>query len=354
MVMAFAGAVLLHGVALLLFALVVALAPPAPPETAPPPDEPIRLEVTEDEPTPTPPPLLAVAATPTPTPKRQQIVDATGEDTTETPSPSAAVSDRTTRASSSETGDNRAQGPAQAGRKLASFRFDPSPPTNGMIGRMEATAPTPLPETAPALPQPDRFAPQTPAPRRSTPSTPAPTATPAPSVADDEFAMAMATPKPTPEDPFDPSIRSTSPPLPKPSAKSTPTPHVASARSAENGGGANRSAGGVETVATPSARYGQQVSKIIKFIWSRSVESRQDLTYGSTVIHCLIDKDGLVLSPRVASNTSDTLFASTALQAVVVARLPPMPSDVVTELEGGRLSLDITFDLLMPQEAARR
>ena len=70
------------------------------------------------------------------------------------------------------------------------------------------------------------------------------------------------------------------------------------------------------------------------------------------MIHCTVDKDGLVIGPRIVSNTSDVLFGSIALQAVVVARLPPMPADVD---QGPRrqTALDITFDLTpMPQEAA--
>ena len=85
------------------------------------------------------------------------------------------------------------------------------------------------------------------------------------------------------------------------------------------------------------------------------MDARTDATFGATVIHCTIDKDGLVIAPRIVSNTSDTMSASTALQAVVVARLPAMPPDVTEELAGKRLTLDITFDYLPPpQEAARR
>ena len=108
----------------------------------------------------------------------------------------------------------------------------------------------------------------------------------------------------------------------------------------------------MDTVATPASRYAHQVTQMIKAIWSRSVERREDTTFGTAIIHCTINKDGLVLSPRIASNTADILFGSIALQAVVVARLPPMPADVAQEL-GGKLALDITFDLTpMPQEAA--
>ncbi len=160
-----------------------------------------------------------------------------------------------------------------------------------------------------------------------------------------DFAVAMATPTPMPEDPFDPSIRSTSPPLPKPIARATPTPRIGSARSAEDGGGAPRGPGSIETVGTPAGRYTQQVTKMIKFIWSRSVESRADTTYGTTLIHCTINKDGLVLAPRIVRNTADPELGAIAVQAVAIARLPPMPPDVAAEL-GGRLPLDITFDLV--------
>lgn len=339
------GSVLLHGIALGLFGLIVALQPPAPPDAHE--DEPLNLEVLQEPPD-TPPPVPEPDGLPTPTPTPQRVVDATGEDTTDTPSPDAAISDRTTRASSAETGDGKKPGPAQSGRRLATFEFDPQPPAPGLVDRA-----TPAPPTAPEPPQPDRFTRQPPAALPTPAATPV--ATPAPTAAPDEFAMAMATPTPTPEDPFDPSIRSTSPPLPRPAARATPTPKVGSIRSAENGAGARRGPGGIDTVATPAGRYTRQVTGMIKFIWSRSIDSRSDLTYGATVIHLTIDKDGLVIAPRIVSNTSDPVSGATALQAVVVARLPPMPPDVIQELGAKKLTLDITFDYLpVPQEAAQR
>lgn len=342
--LAVGGSVLLHGIALILFALIATLRPPAPlPEV--PEDDPVKLEVVEEPPD-TPPPEPEPEVAPAPTPRSRLVVDATGEDSTDTPTPDAALSDRTTHASSAEASDASKPGATQAGRRMATFQFDPRPPAPGLVDRA-----TPAPATAPEPPRPDRFARQPPA---NTPP-PAATATPAPATAPDAFAMAMATPAPTPEDPFDPSIRSTSPPLPKPAARATPTPPVGTVRSAENGAGAVRGAGGVDTLATPTGRYAHQITAIIKFVWSRSNDSRPDLTYGATMIHCTIDKDGLVIAPRIVSNSSDPMSGATALQAVVVARLPPMPPEVVAELGGKRLPMDITFDLLPDsREATRR
>lgn len=342
-VLAVGGSVLLHGIALVLFALIVALRPPAPAETLA--DDTVKLEVVEEPPDTPPPPAELAAVTPTPTPRSLKVVDATGEDATDTPPPGAALSDRTTRASSAEAGEGVQPGAAQKGQRMASFQFDPRPPAPGLLDRA-----TPPPATAPDLPQPTRPASGTPPPA----ATPAPTATPAATAAPDEFAMAMATPSPSPEDPFDPSIRSTSPPLPKPAARSTPSPPVGAARSAENGAGANRGPGGVDTLATPAGRYTRQVTTMIKFIWSRAVESRPDAVYGTTVIRCSIDRDGLVIAPRIVKNTADPTFGAIALQAVGVARLPPMSPEVVEDLGGKRLSMDITFDLVPPQDATGR
>ena len=343
------GSVFLHGIALVIFALVVALRPPAP--EAPPTDESLKLEIVEEEPLDTPPPIIPDAvATPTPTP--HLLVDATGPDADSPPPADAVLSDRSTRGSSAEQDASSQAGAKQSQRKTAVFQFDPSPPAPGLVTH----AATPPPETAPALPQPDRSATRpvpTPLPLASAsppPAAPLAAATP------DEFAMAMTTPPPLPEDPFDPSIRSTSPPLPKPAERpkerSTPTPAVGSTHSATSGTAPIRGAGGVDTLATPSSRYTHQVTDMIKYVWSRSIERRADVAYGTAIIHCTIDKDGLVLAPRIASNTADVLFGSIALQAVAVARLPPMPADVAEDLHG-KLGLDITFDLTpMPQEAA--
>ena len=241
---------------------------------------------------------------------------------------------------------------------MASFQFDPRPPAPGIVSRAEPPAPTPPPQTAPALPQPDRFVRRPDATPHPYAAAPPPEATPVPTAAPDEFAMAMATPPPPPEDPFDPSIRSTSPPLPKPldrpTAKTTPTPPVGSLRSAEKGTSNVRGPGGVDTLATPASRYAHQVTQMIKSVWSRAVERRQDTTFGTAIIHCTIDKDGLALNPKITSNTADFLFGVIAEQAVSMARLPPMPPDVAQELNG-KLGLDITFDLTpLPQEAAAR
>ncbi len=355
--LAFLGSVLLHGIALLLFALIVVMRPPAPP--APPPDEPMKLEMVQEEPPETPPPLPALEATPTPspTPASRFIVDANGPDADSTPPADSALSDRTTRASSADQNDGSQPGVSQKGGRMASFRFDPRPPAPGLIAPAETSVPTPLPETAPDLPKPDQSARRTAATPRPYAATPPPEATPAPTAGPDEFAELMATPTPTPEDPFDPSIRSTSPALPKPAARtaarSTPTPPVGAARSAETGSNPNHGPGGVDTLATPAGRYTRKVADMIKFIWYRSMDARNDAMYGSTLIHCTIDRDGVVIDPKVATNKADPIFASTALQAVEAARLPAMPEDVVKELDGKRLPMDITFERTpLPQEAA--
>ncbi len=328
--MAFLGSVLLHGVALALFALIVAWQPPPTPKL--PEDDPIKLEMVRDEPPDTPPPVIPEER---PAPTRRVLVDASGPEADSAPSSDAVLADRNTRGSSLGQSDSRQSGTEQAGRKLALFKFDPQPETAGHVTQAPAATPTPLPETAPTLPQPDR-------------SVHRPAATPAPTAAPDEFAAAMVTPTPAPEDPFDPSIRSTSPPLPKPAATAAPGGVV---RTAQNGSSAVRGTGGVDTKGTPAARYGIQVKQTIGAVWTRAIDRRDDKVFGTAIIHCTITRDGLVLSPRIVRNTADVLFGAMALQAVAMARLPPMPADVVRELDGN-LTMDITFDLTPLQQEA--
>ena len=93
---------------------------------------------------------------------------------------------------------------------------------------------------------------------------------------------------------------------------------------------------------------------MIKFIWNRAMDGprQRDVRQDRDPSHAPVDREGLVIGPRIASNTADPTYAATALQAVVVARLPPMPDEVVAELAGKRLPIDITFENTpMPQEA---
>jgi hypothetical protein len=53
-----------------------------------------------------------------------------------------------------------------------------------------------------------------------------------------------------------------------------------------------------------------------------------------------------VRKPRVSSNTSNESFEIVTLESILAAEIPPIPPDVLPELEGGRIEIDYTFSII--------
>ena len=352
-VLAVAGSVGIHLLALFAWALSVQWFPHAEAALSKTPEE-IKLEVVQETPADTPPLVPDEVSTPTPTPKLAYKDTDDLPEAKEAPKDAAFQSDRNAEAASElpATGDKPL--PTQKGRPIPSFAFDSHPYTPGDEGQ---SAGQNVPENMPPVPQtappPPRAVPKPLA--QVTPPPPVPTATPAATVADPrELAMLApqsipATPAEAEPNPYDPSFRPptgmTEPPLP------TPVPRRGGyqpqqLRTEASGGIEKTGAASVASEATPGGRYTASALRTIGHRWRQFTDARTDLvTAGTVTVRFTVDRDGKVHSLHVVSNTANEALASISLRAVADAPIPPMPEDAASSFSGAMMPVEIHFNL---------
>lgn len=161
-------------------------------------------------------------------------------------------------------------------------------------------------------------------------ATPQPSAQPTPVTKSDEFAMLT---KPTPQ----------------PSAASTPQPPRSSyqpykERTRLAGAITNRGTSSVSAVGTPLGRYQKTMFDAIGSRWYAYIDQKVDLvSLGTTRVVFFVDPSGRVKNLKVLSNDSNEAFANVCLQAILDAKLPPIPEDVAGALPPEGLESEIAF-----------
>ncbi len=342
------GSVGIHLLVLFAWACTVQWFPTAQAANSQPPEE-IKLQVVEEKPDTPPPPEPELV--PKATPAKPVVFKDTPDlpDASQAPKDAAFQSDKNSEAASELPASGNKPLPTQKGRPVPSFAFDTQPYVTGDEKNTAAkdaseNMPPPVLETAPPLPKPVSTAP------------PEPTATPAAPDPADPRDLAMVTPKSIPANPadadpnpYDPSIRPpanmTEPPRP------TPVPHRSGYRPMQErmeatGSISKYGEGSVASEASPAGRYIGSVKHAVEARYHQYVDARADIiTFGMVRIHFTVDRDGRVLSSRVVSNTANEALANVTLHALVDAKIPPMPVDVVTVFEGGILDMSINFTL---------
>ena len=58
-----------------------------------------------------------------------------------------------------------------------------------------------------------------------------------------------------------------------------------------------------------------------------------------------VDAEGKVQNLQLRSNTANEAFANICLQSFQEAHIPPIPSDLIGTLPGGRLPVDFSFTM---------
>ena len=228
-----------------------------------------------------------------------------------------------------------------------------------------APAPAPTPEVSP----PDKQPTPTPAPTpevvpsdeqfamlRPT-STPAPAPTPevAPS-----HEQPRPTPAPTPEEvvPSDEELamlRQTPTPRPIPSRRAERTPQRQSLpqtayrqeqRVTRMQGNINsRGRSSIAALGTPQGRFEKAVQDAIGSRWYYYVRERSDLiNIGTVQIKFYVRSDGKVEDVKVLRNSSNETLASTSLQSIIEANIPPMPDELSPLLSGDRMEFTMSFN----------
>jgi outer membrane biosynthesis protein TonB len=302
-VLALAFSLLIHLVAILTVAWVYLA------ESTPPPGEITEIEITLIEP---------------PAPQTPQFVDSDAPESAP-PEQAAFQSDRDTAAAAPEAAQGDLPVPTQEGREQPFLDLQD---TELAMAQPAETAP------APEVP-PSEVAPPEPA-AEPAEEKPAEESPPEP-----DALLAMNQPRREEEkEPRD----QPQPPAPPPARpafqrQARPTRLRGSVDST------GRSA--VNSVKTPLGRYRKAISDAIGSSWYYYIGPRLDMfSYGTLSVIFTVDRDGKVRKPRVSSNTSNESFEIVTLESILAAEIPPIPPDVLPELEGGRIEIDYTFSII--------
>lgn len=347
-VIAFIASVMIHLLLLLIAVLIFALNPDwfARPEVEPDADEPIEFTIL-------PPPE--------PEPEQRLFVDSSQTEASDTPPPDPAFeSDQDSVAASERPPMDQTPIPTTDGEEDRSFQLrdqmltlgpapmpqPPQPETPEQRTEVEPDVlpsepvPTPTP-TATATPEPTpEEKPDVELPEQSDlqllepQETPTPTPTP------------MPEPTPTPEEPREPEVRRAEAPT-KPSSPIAPGYQPESRTTRLTGGISNRGRASVAAEATPLGKYRKMLSDAIGSRWYYYVADLIDLVnIGTVEIRFVVRADGSVEGVRVLKNSSNESLASVSVRAVIEAEIPPIPPEVVQELEDGRLEVDYSFTIV--------
>jgi len=162
-------------------------------------------------------------------------------------------------------------------------------------------------------------------------ATPQPSVQPTPISKSEEFAMLTTSPTPRP------SVAST-PQAPRSSYQ----PYKEKTRLA--GSITNRGTSAVNAVGTPLGRYQKILFDAVGSHWYAYIEEKADLvSLGTTRVTFWVDRSGRVKNLKVISNDSNEAFANVCLQAILDAKLPPIPEDVASALPPEGLESEIAF-----------
>lgn len=319
-----AGALLLsvviHVVVILLFAIVLANRPSEPVPVAPP--EPVELTLM-----PAPP----LEATPPPDP---YIATTEAQRSEKPPEEKLFESDKDTLAASEKPPENTLPVPSQEGRDEKTPQFEdwqfslgPKPLEQMPVPPNQIVRPIQLPKIEPQTAE-------------SKAEEAKPEATPKP----DDLALMAPQPKKTEEPKKAEQEKSATPPSPPPQPQAY-RPETRTTRI--QGGISNRGRNAVNALATPMGRYKKMLSDAIGSRWYYYVRNDMGLlSIGTVIIRFVVRADGKVEGVQVISNSSNETFATTSIRSIIEAEIPPIPPEVASVIDGGKLEVDYTFTIM--------
>jgi TonB family protein len=310
------------------------------------------------------PPQMTMLDTPPPAPEeqkqeRQYLRTNDDQKTDQKPADSMFESDKDTAAASEQPAKGEAPLPTQEGKdtpddlgfkneqySLAdqgqAFSTDPGRQAQAQPQQKEEQeketkpdeTPTPTPEPT-STPTPEPTSTPTPEP------TPTPSATPTPEIVPSDEELAMLQPTPTP--------------LPTPSRKQQTLPQRQSAPMTAyrqeqritrmQGNINNRGRSSIAALGTPQGRFEKAVQDAVGSRWYYYVRARGDLiNIGTVQIRFYVRADGKVEDVKVLRNSSNETLASTSLQSIIEANIPPMPEDLAPMYSGDRMEFTMSFN----------
>jgi TonB family protein len=199
-----------------------------------------------------------------------------------------------------------------------------------MLRPTSTPTPAPTPQVTPSDEQP------TPAPAPTPPPSPTPEEV-FPSDKDLAILRQMLTPRPTP--PRQAARTQQRPSLP-------PTAYRQEQRITRMQGNINnRGRSSIAALGTPQGRFEKAVQDAIGSRWYYYVRERSDLiNIGTVQIKFYVRPDGKVEDVKVLRNSSNETLASTSLQSIIEANIPPMPEELSPLLSGDRMEFTMSFN----------
>jgi outer membrane biosynthesis protein TonB len=177
-----------------------------------------------------------------------------------------------------------------------------------------------------AQPQPSAPPQQTPQPSEPPKATPQPASVPT----TEQFAMLTKTPAPT----IQPSVAPTP-------AQMRSTYRPLKEKTRISGSISNRGISSVNALGTPLGRYEKIMKDSIGSRWYAYMDKKRDIVnIGTLQVHFFIDRNGQVKNLKIVENTSNESFANVCLQAVLEAKLPPIPDDLANTLPSEGLEIE--------------
>ena len=95
--------------------------------------------------------------------------------------------------------------------------------------------------------------------------------------------------------------------------------------------------------------YGKAVGNAIGVRWEFYRKAQKDLPVGEVRIRFAIDAEGRVSEMKVLANTAAPANAAIAMRAVKEAKIPPIPSERLAQVSGGRIEITYSFIHYQPQ-----
>ena len=106
----------------------------------------------------------------------------------------------------------------------------------------------------------------------------------------------------------------------------------------------NRGRSSIAALGTPQGRFEKAVQDAVGSRWYYYVRERGDLiNIGTVQIKFYVRPDRKVEDGRVVRNSSNETLASTSLQSIIEANIPPMPEDLAPLLTGDRMEFTMNF-----------
>jgi TonB family protein len=336
-VYAIVGSLILHVIIILCSSKVISLWP-----DVPPPEQKV------DE---TPPQMTMLDSPPPDEQKQERQYLRTNDDqkTDQKPPDSMFESDKDTAAASEQPAKADAPLPTQEGKDTKDdLGFKNEQYSLADQGQAFSTDPG---RQAPAQPEqkeekqeeakPVETPTPTPPPTPTPTPTPPPTPTPTPEIVPSDDQLAMLEPTPTP--------------LPTPTRRQQTLPQRQSAPitayrqeqriTRMQGNINNRGRSSIAALGTPQGRFEKAVQDAVGSRWYYYVRERGDLiNLGTVQIRFYVRSDGKVEDVKVLRNSSNETLASTSLQSIIEANIPPMPDDLAPMFSGDRMEFTMSFN----------